>query len=76
MLINGRPFAASSERFDILRHMRASAGTTPLLPEFRPVRFPYGDDISTIIQVLLLPGHMLLSRGTIRTIHGRYFPNL
>jgi len=35
----------STERFDILRRMRASAGTSPLLPEFRPVRFPYDADI-------------------------------
>jgi len=76
MLINGRSFTVSTERFDILRRMRASAGTTPLLPKVRPVRFPYDANISTIIQVLLLPGHMLLSRGTICTIHGRYFLNL
>ena len=49
MLINGRPFAASSERFDILRRMRASAGNTPLLPEFRPVRFPHGDDVYQLL---------------------------
>jgi len=34
-----------TERFDILRRMRASAGTSPLLPEFRPVRFPCDADI-------------------------------
>ena len=45
ILINERPFTVSTERFDILRRMRASAGTSPLLPEFRPVRFPYEADI-------------------------------
>ena len=45
MLINGRPFAVSTERFDILRRMCPSAGTSPLLSEFRPVRFPYDADI-------------------------------
>jgi len=49
MLINGRPFTVSTERFDILRRMRASAGTSPLLPEFRPVRFPYDDDIYQLL---------------------------
>ena len=45
VLINGRPFTVSTERFDILRRMRASAGTSLLLPEFRPLRFPYDADI-------------------------------
>ena len=49
MLINGRPFTVSTERFDILRRMRASAGNTPLFPEFRPVRFPHGDDVHQLL---------------------------
>jgi len=49
MLINGRPFTVSTERFDILRRMRASAGNTPLLPEFRPVRFPHSDDVHQLL---------------------------
>jgi len=45
MLINGRPFTVSTERFDILKRMRVYAGTSPLLSEFRPVRFPHDADI-------------------------------
>ena len=49
MLMNGRPFTAPTEHLDILRRMRASAGTSPLLPEFRPVRFPFEADIYQLL---------------------------
>ena len=49
MLINDRPFTVSTDRFDILRRMRTSIGNTPLLTEFRPVRFPYGDDVYRLL---------------------------
>ena len=49
MLIKGRPFTVSTERFDNLRRMHASVGNTPLLTEFRPVRFPYGDDVYQLL---------------------------
>ena len=52
MLINGQPFTVSTERYDNLRLLRASAANCALLPEFRPVRYPH----STYIWQLLYHG--------------------
>jgi len=73
MLINGRPFTVSTERFDTIRRMRASAGNSPLLPEFRPVRFPHDAIIWQLLYNCFYCQDMLLSRGTVCTLHGGCF---
>jgi hypothetical protein len=45
MLVNGEIFTASTTIHDCLKRMRSSVGNCTLLPEFKPLRFPYHNHI-------------------------------
>jgi hypothetical protein len=49
MIVNGEPFTASTTIHDCLKRLRSSVGNCTLLPEFKPLRFPYHTHIWRIL---------------------------